>query len=150
MSNLAPKPISYWQAKAMAARRAELRERMLTGDAESAKQLLSRAVGSLAAAINTGAMAEHDEIALDYLRTSILDFLDGVTLDVAFGIANKSGGRPRVSLSRKLEIFGALSNEIERLKQAGSNQPITHAQKNIARRFGVSVATVRRVYDNNV
>jgi DNA invertase Pin-like site-specific DNA recombinase len=70
-------------------------------------------------------------------------------MDVAFGVANESGGRPRISLCRKLEIFGALSKEIEQLKKAGADRPVGQAQANIAKRFDCSVSTVRRIFDQD-
>ena len=141
------KPTSFWHSKALTARRKELHKKMLIGDADSARKLLSRSVESLAIAINESNLEDHHVIALDYLRTSILQYLDGNKLDVAFGIAAEGGGRPRISISKKWEIFESLSTEVEKLKNSGVDNPITQAQKNVANQFSCSISTVRRVWD---
>jgi len=148
MESQSKKPISYWQQKAMVARRNKLKDQMLVGDFEAAKSLLSRSVESLSAAINGEPIDEAHTITLDYLRTSILGFLDGVPLEVAFGIRNEAGGRPRITYAKKLEIFAAVTAEIESLKDSECLAPVREAQDRVARKFGVSWSTVKRIWEN--
>ena len=140
---------SYWQQEKMNERRKRLVKETGDGLHDSAKQILSTSLESLARAIAGDSLSEPDKITLDYLRTSLHDHLiEGMSLDRAFGIENEKGGRPKISEQRKQEIFGLVSNEKAKLIQAGVNNPIQIAQKNVATKEGISQRAVREIWQN--
>lgn len=112
------------------------------GGQNEARGLLSAAAAAISAVLASDKIGEGDAVALEFLRDGLRDYLDnGVPIDRALCV-DKERGAPKIPDLLPLIVYVP---HVDREYCSFNN--VAQSLAKVAKRFGVSVMTVRRAWN---